>query len=73
MSPVLNRSESVTFTSPAGENLYHLSKNKMHCAKFYRPKESFEKMSWHSSNLVFMKQFSLVNKQHCVYTHNDDH
>lgn len=57
-----HRSESVTSISPAGKNRRHLSKNKMHCKNFYGPKESFEKMSWHSNNLLFMKQFSLVNK-----------
>lgn len=37
-------SASVTSTSPAGKNGRHLSKNKIHCKEFYRPKESFEKL-----------------------------
>lgn len=62
MSACSHIDQIITTMSPAGKNRHHLSKNKRHCKKCYSPKESFEKTSWQDNDLVFMKQFSLVNK-----------
>lgn len=74
MSPCSHIDQSLLLSHYLQEEIASIfQKTKCTAKKFHRPKESFEKTSWHSNNFIFMKQFPLVNKLHCVYTQNEDH